>query len=93
MLAVNFIEEPRLVRGLDYYNKTVFEFVINNLGAQPTFCGGGRYEGLVTEFNNKEYQTAIGAGIGIERVMMLINAPKVSNKKLLSCLCLLLKTV
>jgi histidyl-tRNA synthetase len=82
LLAVNFVEEPRLVRGLDYYNKTVFEFVSNNLGAQSTFCGGGRYDGLVTEFNNKEYQPAIGAGIGIERVMMLINAPKVSNKKI-----------
>lgn len=82
MLAVNFIEEPRLVRGLDYYNKTVFEFVSNNLGAQSTYCGGGRYDGLVSEFDPKEYQPAIGAGIGIERVMMLIEAPKNNRKKI-----------
>ena len=82
MLAVNFIEEPYLVRGLDYYNKTVFEFVSNSLGAQSTFCGGGRYDGLVSEFNPKEYQPAIGAGIGLERVLMLIDTPKNNFKKI-----------
>jgi histidyl-tRNA synthetase len=82
MLAVNFIEEPHLVRGLDYYNKTVFEFVSNSLGAQSTFCGGGRYDGLVSEFNPKEYQPAIGAGIGLERVLMLIDTPKNNFKKI-----------
>lgn len=72
MLSVTYIHEPRLVRGLDYYSKTVFEFVSGNLGAQNAFCAGGRYDQLVTHLGGKEDQPSIGAAIGIERLMLLL---------------------
>ncbi len=72
LLSVTYIEEPTLVRGLDYYNKTVFEFVSYNLGAQNAFCGGGRYDHLVKEIGGKEDQPSIGAAIGIERLLLLL---------------------
>jgi histidyl-tRNA synthetase len=79
LLSVNFIHEPRLVRGLDYYNKTVFEFVSTDLGAQATYCGGGRYDGLISELKPNDFQPALGAGIGIERLLMLIEPPVIKN--------------
>lgn len=72
LLSVSFVINPMLVRGLDYYNKTVFEFVSNDLGAQNAFCGGGRYDGLVTELGGKQQQPALGAAIGIERLLLLL---------------------
>jgi histidyl-tRNA synthetase len=57
---------------LDYYNKTVFEFVSGALGAQNTFCGGGRYDQLVTQIGGKTDQQSIGAAIGIERLLLLL---------------------
>jgi len=72
MLSISYIHEPRLVRGLDYYSKTVFEFVSGNLGAQNAFCAGGRYDQLVTHLGGKEDQPSIGAAIGIERLMLLL---------------------
>ena len=80
LLSVNFIENSRLVRGLDYYNKTVFEFSSRRLGAQSTFCGGGRYDGLITQFSPKDFQPALGAGIGIERVLMLLEPEEFKSK-------------
>lgn len=71
-LSVSFIHNPYLVRGLDYYNKTVFEFVGTSLGAQNTFCGGGRYDTLATQLGSKEQVPAVGAGIGVERLLMLL---------------------
>lgn len=71
-LSVTFTHNPYLVRGLDYYNKTVFEFVGTTLGAQNTFCGGGRYDTLATQLGSKEEIPAIGAGIGMERLLMLL---------------------
>ena len=62
---------PRAVRGLDYYNHTVFEFVTDELGAQGTLCGGGRYDGLFTVLGGKP-TPAVGWGMGIERVLDLI---------------------
>lgn len=76
LLSVTYIEEPTLVRGLDYYNKTVFEFVSHNLGAQSAFCGGGRYDHLVQEIGGKEDQPAIGAAIGIGRLLLLLEPIK-----------------
>mgnify|MGYP003347492107 CR=1 FL=1 len=73
-LSVTFFHNPRLVRGLDYYNKTVFEFVSPLLGAQSAFCGGGRYDGLVTSIGGKEDQPSIGAAVGIDRVLMMFEA-------------------
>jgi len=68
--AVQFRVNPRLVRGLDYYNRTVFEWVTDKLGAQATVCGGGRYDGLVEQLGGKP-TPACGFGMGIERLMML----------------------
>lgn len=62
---------PRLVRGLDYYNLTVFEFVTDELGAQGTFCGGGRYDYLFEEIGGKS-APAVGWAIGVERVLELM---------------------
>lgn len=71
-LSVTFLHNPYLVRGLDYYNKTVFEFVGLALGAQNTFCGGGRYDTLAQQLGSKELVPAIGAGIGIERLLIVL---------------------
>ena len=62
---------PRLVRGMDYYNLTVFEWVSNRLGAQGTVCGGGRYDGLIELIGGKP-APAVGWGMGIERVLDLL---------------------
>jgi histidyl-tRNA synthetase len=72
LLSVSHVYRPTLVRGLDYYNKTVFEFVSKNLGAQDTFCGGGRYNQLVAQLGGNQDQPAIGAAFGIERLMLLL---------------------
>jgi histidyl-tRNA synthetase len=62
---------PRLVRGMDYYNLTVFEWVTDKLGAQGTLCGGGRYDGLIELIGGKA-APAVGWGLGIERVIDLL---------------------
>ena len=62
---------PRLVRGMDYYNLTVFEWVTDRLGAQGTVCGGGRYDGLIEEMGGKP-APAVGWGLGVERVLALL---------------------
>ena len=66
---------PRLVRGLDYYSKTVFEWVTDQLGAQGTVCAGGRYDSLVEQLGGKT-ATAIGFAIGLERLIALLEANK-----------------
>ena len=76
LLSVTFKVQPSLVRGLDYYNKTVFEFVSGGLGAQNTFCGGGRYDQLVTQIGGKQDQQSVGAAIGIERLLMILEQYK-----------------
>jgi histidyl-tRNA synthetase len=72
LLSVSHVYRPTLVRGLDYYNKTVFEFVSKNLGAQDTFCGGGRYNQLVKQLGGHQDQPAVGAAFGMERLMLLL---------------------
>ncbi|MEB3212618.1 MAG: histidine--tRNA ligase, partial [Leptolyngbyaceae bacterium] len=62
---------PRLVRGLDYYTHTAFEIISNNLGAQGTVCGGGRYDGLVTQLGGPD-TPAVGWAIGMERLILLL---------------------
>lgn len=64
---------PRLVRGMDYYNLTVFEWVTDKLGAQGTVCGGGRYDGLIEQLGGKP-APAVGWGLGIERLILLLEA-------------------
>jgi len=62
---------PRLVRGMDYYNLTVFEWVTDHLGSQGTVCGGGRYDGLITQLGGRP-APAVGFGLGIERLLLLV---------------------
>ncbi|QMT30855.1 histidine--tRNA ligase [Alysiella filiformis] len=70
-LEIQFVENPRLVRGLDYYNHTVFEWTTDKLGAQATVCGGGRYDGLIEELGGKP-TPSIGFAMGIERLLLLV---------------------
>ena len=71
-LGIRYIENPRLVRGLDYYNQTVFEWTTDKLGAQATVCGGGRYDGLIEELGGKP-APSIGFAMGIERLLLLVH--------------------
>ena len=71
--SIDFTINPKIVRGLDYYTKTVFEFVSNSIGAQGTVCGGGRYDGLVEELGGQR-TASLGFGMGLERLMLLMEA-------------------
>lgn len=70
---VAFTVNPKIVRGLDYYTKTVFEFVSGSIGAQSTVCGGGRYDGLVSQMGGPQLP-ALGFAMGIERILMVAEA-------------------
>ena len=70
---IGYAINPRLVRGLDYYNRTVFEWVTDALGAQGTVCAGGRYDGLVAQLGGKAAPAA-GFALGVERVLALLEA-------------------
>ena len=72
-LGIDYVVNPRLVRGLDYYNKTVFEWTTEHLGAQSTVCGGGRYDTLVETFGGKSTPAA-GFAVGLERLTLLMRA-------------------
>lgn len=74
--GVDWSFNPRLVRGLDYYNRTVFEFVTSELGSQGTICGGGRYDYLIEEIGGKP-APAVGWAMGVERVFELLNERQV----------------
>ena len=76
--GVAYTVNPRLVRGLDYYNKTVFEWVTNALGAQGTVCAGGRYDGLVTQLGGQA-TPAVGFAIGLERLVLLLDTLQQQN--------------
>lgn len=69
--GLSFVWNDRLVRGLDYYNDTVFEWTTDQLGAQSTVCGGGRYDGLVQQFGGKATPAA-GFAAGLERLILLL---------------------
>ncbi|MFQ0998155.1 histidine--tRNA ligase [Gilliamella sp. BG6] len=71
--GIEYNINQRLVRGLDYYNRTVFEWVTNSLGAQGTVCGGGRYDGLVGQLGGKP-TPAVGFAMGVERLVLLVQA-------------------
>ena len=75
--GIDYVLNPRLVRGLDYYTKTVFEWTTDKLGSQATVCGGGRYDGLVKQLGGQDI-FAIGCAIGFERLVELV---ELSNKK------------
>lgn len=70
-VGLEYRVNPRLVRGMDYYNLTVFEWVTDQLGSQGTVCGGGRYDGLIEQLGGKP-APAVGFGLGIERLLLLI---------------------
>lgn len=69
--GLTFTLNPRLVRGLDYYNRTVFEWTTTHLGAQATVCAGGRYDGLVEQLGGKS-TPAVGFALGVERLLLLL---------------------
>ncbi len=72
-MEIPFVVDPTIVRGLDYYTKTAFEFVTTSIGAQGTVCGGGRYDHLVEEIGGPPIP-GVGFGLGIERLLMLMEA-------------------
>ncbi len=72
---IQFTVNPHIVRGLDYYTRTVFEFVSGDIGAQATVCGGGRYDGLVSQMGGPSVPS-LGFGMGIERLMLVLEAQK-----------------
>ena len=71
--GIKYVVNPKIVRGLDYYTKTAFEFVTNKIGAQGTVCGGGRYDGLIEEIGGPS-TPGVGWGMGKERILMTMEA-------------------
>lgn len=72
-MGIEYVIDPDIVRGLDYYTKTAFEFVTTKIGAQGTVCGGGRYDHLIEELGGPPIP-GVGFGLGIERLIMLMEA-------------------
>ena len=72
-MEIPFTVNPRIVRGLDYYTRTVFEFVADTIGAQGTVCGGGRYDGLIEELGGP-HTPSLGFGMGTGRLLMLLES-------------------
>jgi histidyl-tRNA synthetase len=79
-LGIGFTVDPRIVRGLDYYTRTVFEFVSTEIGSQGTVCGGGRYDGLVGLLGGPE-TPGLGFGSGLERLLLVMEAQGVEIPK------------
>lgn len=73
--GVEYSVNPKIVRGLDYYTRTVFEFISTDIGAQGTVCGGGRYDGLVSELGGQP-TPALGFGLGLERLILIMEQQK-----------------
>lgn len=72
-MNIEYIVNPQIVRGLDYYTKTVFEFVADSIGAQGTVCGGGRYDGLIEELGG-QHTPSLGFAMGLERLQLVMEA-------------------
>ena len=83
-LDIEYTVNPKIVRGLDYYTKTVFEFVTDELGSQGTICGGGRYDGLIEELGGRS-MPSLGFAIGLERVLMLMDVQKTYFEPIKPC--------
>ncbi|MGL5346112.1 MAG: histidine--tRNA ligase [Peptostreptococcaceae bacterium] len=71
-MEVNFVVDRTIVRGLDYYKKTAFEIISNDIGSQSTVCGGGRYDGLVEQLGGPKGVSGIGFGLGVERLLLTL---------------------
>ncbi|NLS14287.1 histidine--tRNA ligase [Vibrio sp. SM6] len=76
--GIEYSVNQRLVRGLDYYNRTVFEWITESLGAQGTVCGGGRYDGLVEQLGGKP-TTAVGFAMGLERLVLMLETLELTD--------------
>jgi histidyl-tRNA synthetase len=70
--GIEYIVDPKIVRGLDYYTKSVFEFITTEIGAQGTVCAGGRYDGLIEQLGG-QHVPALGFGMGIERLLLVMD--------------------
>ncbi len=73
-MGINYLVDKKIVRGLDYYKRTAFEIISNDLGAQSTVCGGGRYDGLVEQIGGPSGYSGIGFGLGTERLLLTLEA-------------------
>lgn len=82
--GIGFKINPRIVRGLDYYTRTVFEFISTGIGAQGTVCAGGRYDGLVQELGGKP-TPGLGFGMGLERVLLLLEEQGIALQEPRQC--------
>ena len=82
-MGIEFVVDKTIVRGLDYYKKTAFEIISNDIGAQSTVCGGGRYDGLVEMLGGPKGVSGIGFGLGIERLLLTLenNNIEIENPK------------
>lgn len=83
-MKISYSINPRIVRGLDYYTRTVFEFVSDEIGAQGTVCGGGRYDGLVEEVGGPSVPS-LGFALGLERLLLLMKAQGIELPKPAAC--------
>ena len=83
-MNIEYTVNPRIVRGLDYYTRTVFEFVSTDIGAQGTVCGGGRYDGLIEELGGP-HVPSLGFGLGTGRLLMLLEAQGIELPKPSGC--------
>ena len=83
-LGIPYEVDPNIVRGLDYYTKTAFEFISEDLGAQSTVCGGGRYDHLVEEVGGP-YTPGVGFGMGLERLLLILEAKGIEIPKPSDC--------
>lgn len=82
--GIEYTVNPTIVRGLDYYTRTVFEFVTDCIGAQSTVCGGGRYDGLISELGGQP-TPSLGYAMGIERLLMVMDAQGIEIPKPSTC--------
>ncbi len=82
--GIEYTVNPHIVRGLDYYTRTVFEFVSGDIGAQSTVCGGGRYDGLISQMGGQP-TASLGFAMGIERLMMVLESQKTELPKQSGC--------
>nr|WP_314277315.1 histidine--tRNA ligase [uncultured Peptostreptococcus sp.] len=73
-MNIKYVVDKKIVRGLDYYKRTAFEIISNDLGAQSTVCGGGRYDGLVEQIGGPSGYSGIGFGLGAERFLLTLEA-------------------
>ncbi len=74
IMGIKYKVDKKIVRGLDYYKRTAFEIISDDLGAQSTVCGGGRYDGLVEQLGGPKNMPGIGFGLGVERLLLILES-------------------